>query len=345
VITQMTIPPPSLQRPGSHHRHCVCATRPIYSFRQWHQYLPQFKSLIGAGPQKTQLKYTGTGACITLDGVQGCRVENFQIIVLGANASSSGILMNNTSAKCQWNRIVNNVIQADVANPRIVGQNGLFFNCTTIQSMYWNHVENNRFQFWDTGILMQGNISPVNGANQNFLANNMFASCTTGLWISTNCVDNQVHGLYGSASGNLNAQTLLIIGDGSTNSTGNLCFGVTSDQGSNGKVYTINAGSTNNVIWSDNESSVAGTDANAAATNTNIRIDQKPLSAPTINFGNVSLGQQVIAASPTPNTTPMIVRGAVANSNSSIAVRLTIMRLSPLPPWQRLYKSPTGILK
>jgi hypothetical protein len=271
--------------------------------------IPSGKSIIGLGAQSSVLNYSGSSAAITLNGCQGSRVENLKIVTTNTGAGVRGLWMRNAGGSSQYNRVVNNLFIQFSATGRAAGQVGLLIedDAATTLSQFWHHIENNRFLSWETSIrLLQSGIG-ADGVNQSFFYNNVCIANIIGLQIGKGCGDHVVTGLYGSHSSVATfTDTVLVIGDAggaSPNSGNNICTGIVSDMGANGKAFEIKANSVNNYVIANNESSLADIDSgtnsfclstkNLSGTNSRFRLPNLTILSSGSSFSGTILGGKV----------------------------------------------------
>lgn len=271
--------------------------------------VPSGKSLIGAGAQSSTLSYSGAGAAVELNGCQGSRVENLKVVTSNGGGGVRGIWVHNLGGASQYNRIANNLVIQFNATGRIAGQVGLLIqdDAATTLSQFWNHVENNRFLSWETSIrLLQSGVG-ADGVNQNFFVNNTCIASITGLQIGKSCGDHVVNGLFGSHSSvAVFSDTLLVIGDtggSSPNSGNNVCTGIVSDMGANGRAFFIQTNSVNNYVVANNESTLQDLDSgtnsfcistkNLSGTNTRFRLPGFTVLSSGSSFSGTILGGKV----------------------------------------------------
>lgn len=277
--------------------------------------------LIGAGQQITVLTYSGTGCALTIDSVQGTGFQHLKVQLSGDSASAISACVKATTANVQ-RVFVEDVYLLNNGTARTAGQIGLLVDGSA-NGVYWSRFLGVFANKFDTNYKVTGDGSTQANSNSFDVVS---AASNTPFNLSRGN-DNQIRIRCTTSDGTLVAgtQTCITVGDGATVTAGNH-IQVFSDQGATGKSFAILAAATNNWIFSDNESTTAGTDANATATATNFRFEMKPSAQPTMNFGNLTLTSSTTptySGSPSGAGNPLIIRGAVSNASTAVAVRIS----------------------
>lgn len=263
-------------------------------------------SVIGAGLASTRINYAGSSAAITLDGCIGSTVSGLFVVTSDSSATVRGIHLKNTTSQSKWNFVTDCEVVQNNATGRIAGQVGILMEDNSASSLaqFWNTVRGNKLLNWETSMGAVQSGAGADGVNQSYWVNNMCAAFITGLSLGPRCGDHVVSGLLCThSSASVFTDTALVIGDGAGNSANNICTGIVADLGANGRAFFVQAGSTNNYIVANNESSQADVDSgtnttifltkNISGANQRVRIPTLQVIGISSFSGNVSTGAGV----------------------------------------------------
>lgn len=234
--------------------------------------IPSGKALLGLTPGSSILKYTGANCAVANDGGQFDILADFEIQALGNSATLHGLCFTNVGGPTLWNK-VRNVHILGGQNPPVAGSSAVYVHSTTGNSLYYNEFPGLVTRFWDHSVELSGDVGS-GGANANWFPALSSSVATMGVDFNKFASDNYVQG-HCNAGGTAFAQTCVNTSGGAGAQSGNVTF-MDSDQGASGQGFKLSATAVNNMIFDDNESTVAS-DLNGADS-TNFVFTTKPLT-------------------------------------------------------------------